>query len=517
MQITRIIDPSLPLPIPATPEEAQLLIKSKLTRQPDFFEGYNFEGWPLERVIFPAGTRLLGAQFSQNNATHAVFSHCDLRKTKWKSVSGQSINLFGADLSLAIIEDTNFTSAEFSEAKIRDCKISGSTFNHASAKNTVFEGTEAVGNQMRFMDLSSSFLCDVTFVDNDLRGAKLEPSGPGPHDLIKENARTSGAIFSANWYDAHGPIPTVREIHQDAFRHRLTSRLLGTSVQTGIGYLLDRGYEVVQEGFRDLASHSAIPGSQVVLGTVILFGIVGLIDERVRYAALRTVMRGAGSSRVAMAAAGDYCRQRGDLVAFAGTKEATKRYRLALMAVRRSWAPDPLHADKATEFKPSYRVFGSPSLSIVVCNRQHLDHAIQTMTHSGAPTVKESLILARDVERVPLGVPAAIGIDPSHHMIAAYNIPSGSKKGLSAVAVFYEPSGTVLRIERIPPGAWEIPEPIQLSIKAGGEHAVSSFITMASEQIGTTKTPAPPKRRCQPVVAPDRGLLIEDDNVMGIA
>jgi uncharacterized protein YjbI with pentapeptide repeats len=467
------------LQAPQGPLEAQKAIDRILISSTKAFEGYDFTGWPLDRVVFPPGTSLRNTVFSGNKANHIVVSGCDLTGSKWRGVTARSAVFFEAVLDNTTIDaGSDFTCGDFSNAVVRDGVISGSSFNQARFDGTDFEGSRLTSNQIRESDLSAARLGRSVFIDNDFRGTKFDPNACNSALVSNYADRTAGARFEANWYNRSGRLPTVPEVHADAFRHRLTSRFLGTTVQTGIGFFIERGFDFIQDGFHDIAANHAIPGSQIAVGTLVLFGLASIFDDRVREATLGGVMKSSGAVRMAAAAAAEYCRQRAGLVAVVGSRAASRNLRLALIAARRSWAPDPFADLINAKFAPSYRLFAAADVSIIVCGKSHLAQAIRILQHTAAPTVRETLIIAPDADTLPLGVPGAIGVTATHQTILAFNAPDGPKGEQRSVAAFFGSDGGLLRVERVPVGDWNIPNEVYDLVLRGAAACTERFISV---------------------------------------
>ena len=105
------IKPRSRLPTPETPFLAQTAITKALQNDPAFFEGYDFTGWPLEKVIFPRGCNLRGAKFTHLRMDYASFTGCVLDRTQFLSVRGKGVRLDEASLiGVTMKKQTKFRS-----------------------------------------------------------------------------------------------------------------------------------------------------------------------------------------------------------------------------------------------------------------------------------------------------------------------------------------------------------------------------------------------------------------------
>ena len=122
----RVLEEHIDTVEPATPEDET---QKKLTCNIQNYKNYIFDVQKMERLVEETGTGcyLLGVDFSDQNLTDAVFMKSNLKGAIFKAANLKGAQFIEADLTNAVLEDTNYMEAYFTDAI-----LTGATYNEYS-------------------------------------------------------------------------------------------------------------------------------------------------------------------------------------------------------------------------------------------------------------------------------------------------------------------------------------------------------------------------------------------------
>lgn len=166
------------------------------------------------------GQRLTGGQFF-----NCIFINCNFRQSDLSGNDYINCKFDGCDLSYAVVRNSGFRDAEFSNCRMmgidfsecnrfllsfncRDCMLDNSMFYGAKIANTTFENCSLIGADFECVDLSSavfanSNLSDACFVDSNLEHAdlrtawnfKIDPNMNRLKNAIFSKSNLTGLLF----------------------------------------------------------------------------------------------------------------------------------------------------------------------------------------------------------------------------------------------------------------------------------------------------------------------------------